>query len=236
MNHALTYSWEIDISIYIAAKMQHFLFMIERFRERFIRRTPQGRPDVAGTLMNLVGDPRSEHELTPDAYLQTLGEQDRAHVTSFMDFARTLHDVKPGVRVAVTAVGSTVRPESERHHPAEDIDLRVLNSLPAGTAERAEVVAEIQERVKDFLSGNGAEIEDADHTVSTRMVRESRGGLVPFVDWYNNDPSVVARFDEGLPIQVSISGVDNFDLDSYLQKERRHNGHFAVLVEPQQSK
>lgn len=200
-------------------------------RERFLRRTPQGRVDVVASVQNLVGEPRSANELTPQSYLESLGEQDRTHVQQFLTYARALHQSLNGVEVAVTAVGSSVRTETERHHPVGDIDLRVLNSAPVNSELRQHVVGFIRDSVRSHLQATGAELEEDDATVSSRMVRESRGGSVPFVDWYNNDPSFTVRYPEGLPLQVSISGADNYDLGTYLRKEREHNGHFAVLFD-----
>ena len=206
--------------------------MIERLRDRYFRRTPQGRPDVVGTLRNVVGDPRSENELTPTAYLEGLGEKDRANVAGFVAFAATIGERLPGVRVDVTAVGSTTRPETQRHHPAEDIDLRILNSAPVNSEDRVAAVAAIQDAVRGHLTEQQVEFAEDTCTLSTRMVWGSSGGnkeLLPFADWYNNDPSFTAKFADGLPLQISISGADNYDLDTYLQKDREHNGHFALL-------
>ncbi len=133
----------------------------------------------------------------------------------------------------MTAVGSSVRAEVKRHHPMEDIDLRILNSAPVNSQLRQHTIDLIRDSVKDYLQAIGVEFEEDSATVSTRWVRESRGGLVPFVDWYNNDPSFTVKYPEGHPLQISISGVDNFDLETYLRKEQEYaSGTFVVLYNP----
>lgn len=222
--------------------------MFERLRERVLRRTPHGRLDVLATVQNVVGSPRSANELTPEAYLQSLGEQDRVHVQDFLTYARALHASLNGIGLAVTAVGSTVRAEVERHHPPSDIDLRILNSVSPQDAEsRATTVGFIRYSIRGHLQANGLEFEEEDHTTEVRMVESiSIGheedpatgkiksvrtkGLAPDVDWYNTDPSFVVRYQEGLPLQLSVSGTNNWDLDTYLRKEREHNAYFVLLM------
>lgn len=223
-----------DISLLSAAVGSYFNIMMERLGGRILRRTPEGRVDLGATVQNLVREPRSANELAPQSYLDTLAEQDRAHVQDFLTYARVLHQSLNRVGLAVTAVGSSVRPEAQRHNPVGDIDLRVLNSTPANSDLRQEVVGVIRDSVRSHLQTTGAEFEEDNATVETRWVKESRGGLVPFVDWYNDDPSFVVKHQDGLPIQISISGLNNYDLDTYLRREREHNGHLAVLFDSRQ--
>lgn len=221
--------------------------MLEQLRERFLRRTPQDRVDVVATAQNLFGEPRSANELTPENYLASLSEQDRAHVVSFLSYASALRASLNDVGLAVTAVGSSVKPESERHHPVGDIDLRFLNSAPPEGELRQHTVGFIRDSIRTHLQATGVEFEENDATVSSRMVEGSSSGwqedpqtgekkwveqkgLLPFVDWYNDDPSFIVKYPEGLPLQLSISGVDNWDLDTYLRKEREHNAHFVLLL------
>lgn len=216
--------------------------MAERLERRYIRRTPQGRLDFVGTLRHIVVEPRSDNELTPEVYLQTLSEKDRRHVTSFIDFARSLDQSLQNVRLAVTAVGSTVRPESLRHHPPEDIDLRVLNSATAGSEERVKTIAFLRDgAIPGYLKNSGVDFEETNCTEERRMVKgittdtntgEITEELVPYLDWYNEDPSLVVNYREGLPLQISISGATNYDLDKYLRGERINNSYFSVLLPP----
>lgn len=210
--------------------------MIESFKERFLRKTPQGRPDVMGSLRNLVGDPRSSNELTYDEYLASLSEVDKAKVIGFIDYTKKISQ-SLGVGLAITAVGSTVRQEAERHHAPEDIDLRVLNTASPESQERTAAIEKIKDAVRDYFRGKHIPIDENNCTVSTRMVWGSSDGkkkeLLPFLDWYNNDPSFIAKYPEGLPLQVSISGVDNYDMSTYLRKEREHNARFALLHQTQ---
>ena len=206
--------------------------MIAELIGRYFRRTSQGRPDVVSASLNVVGDPRSNNELTSSAYLESLSEQDRINVARFLRFAATLGERIPGVRVAVCAVGSTARPEAQRDHSVKDIDLRILNSAPVNSEERTAAVVAIRDAIRGYLTEQQVQFIEEDCTVSTGMVWGSSGGnkeSIPFADWYNNDPSFTARYSEGLPLQISISGADNYDLDTYLRKDREHNGHFALL-------
>lgn len=207
--------------------------MIESFKERFLRKTPQGRPDVMSILRNLIGDPRSSNELPHDEYLASLSEIDKAKVISFIDYTKTLGQ-SLGVGLAITAVGSTVKQEAERHHIPEDIDLRVLNTASPESQERTVAIERIKDVVRDYFRGKYIPIDEENCTVCTRMVWGSSGGkeeLLPFADWYNNDPSFIAKYPEGLPLQISISGVNNYDMRTYLRKEREHNARFALLYQ-----
>jgi len=199
--------------------------MIESFKERFLRKNPQGRPDVMGILRN------RSNELTTFEYLASLSEVDKVKVIGFVDYIKTLG--RPlGVGLAITAVGSTVRQEAERHHVPEDIDLRVLNTASPGSQERTVAIERIKDAVRDYFREKNIPIDEQYCTVSTRMVCSSSGDkeeLLPYVDWYNNDPSFIAKFPEGLPLQISISGVDNYDMSTYLRKERENNARFALL-------
>lgn len=217
--------------------------MSEKLRRRYIRRTPKDRLDVVGTLRHIVVEPRSDNELTPDRYLQTLGEQDRKHVTSFIDFTRSLDQSLQNVRLAVTAVGSTVRPESLRHHPPRDIDLRVLHSAPTKSEERAKTIALLRDSaIPGYLRNSGVDFEEADYTEERRLLVEEisvdaetgeiKKELMPYFDWYNEDPSLVVNYSEGLPLQISISGTTKYDLDKYLRGERINNSYFSVLLPP----
>lgn len=191
----------------------------------------RGEPSVSAAPIN--------NELTAERYCQTLSEQDRIHVVGFVDFVRTLSDALPGVRVAVIAVGSTVRPESKRYHLPKDIDLRVLNSSPAESRQRSEIVSALQNEVRRHLQNSRVPFKEEKSTVEQRMVPgvsfdpetgKRREELVPFLDWYNNDPSFTINYPEGHPLHISISGVNNPDLGTYLEGEREHSGHFALIA------
>lgn len=200
--------------------------MTEGFKERFF-----------GGLRNLVGNPRSKNELTSGEYLASLSEVDRVKVVGFCDFIRN-PDRWIGAGLAVTAVGSTVSQEAERTDLPRDIDLRVLNTALTGSQERVAAIARIRDAVTSYFRGKRIPFTEKDCTYSTRMVRGTSDGkkvlLLPFVDWYNDDPSVVANYPEGgLPLHVSVSGPDNYAMRKYLRKERRHNSRFALLCQTQ---
>lgn len=97
--------------------------MLEALKQRFIPELLRSIPE------------RGTRELLPGAYLDGLTAQDRQQVLRFVGFTQSLREKLPGVRIGVIAVGSTTRPESDRHHPAEDIDLRILNSAPMNSEQ-----------------------------------------------------------------------------------------------------
>jgi len=172
------------------------------------------------------------NELSIEAYLENLTEQDRENVQRFLTLAEELDEDLPFFRIAVTAVGSTTFPEEKRLQPPEDIDLRILNSAPENSLERETAILELQGSMRKQLMEQKLGFTEDHSTGFKRIVEGYSGGkkeLLPFVDYYNNDPSFTVQFPEGLPFHISLSGVDNYNLDSYLKKERKDNGHFALL-------
>lgn len=199
-----------------------------------IIRTPRGGIDFKRTLKNLGREPKSDHELTSDAYLETLRERDRVKVIGFVNFIRGLGEElsKDGVKIAVIAVGSTTLPKEQRRHQAKDIDLRVLNSKPTNSGERKTAVITLQEAVKQYLIDSQIEFEENNETAYEKIMEDYSGNKrmpARYVDYNNDDPSFVARFTGGLLLHISISGVSSWDLGTHLHEERRHNGSFAVL-------
>lgn len=200
--------------------------MLEALRQRFVPDRLFGRIPERGT-----------RELPVDAYLDGLTEHDRQQVLQFVEFARSLRERLPGVKIGVIAIGSTTRPESDRHHPTEDIDLRILNSAPMNSEQQKVVIRDIISLTRDYLEQEGTEFEEVEHTVETRMIWGGSGDdkeLMPFVDWYNTNHSFVTKPKEGLPLHVSISGTDAWDLDTHLVEERKHGGRFSVLMRDKQ--
>lgn len=212
--------------------------MLAELRDRFLRRTPKGGIDVVRTAQNLV-TPLSTNEIPAPTYLESLAPEDRQHVEDFLSYARTLHQTLFGNDIAVTAVGSTVMPEARRHHPPADIDLRILNSAPPMNTQRMHVIDLVRVGIKAHLEQTGLQFEEDKATVSSRMVESTswdgngnkKKGLTPFLDWYNNDPSITVHYPEGLPLQLSISGIDNWDLPTFLNRERQRNNYFALLLD-----
>lgn len=200
--------------------------MIEALK-RFLRTTPQGGVDVATTIENLR-EPVSSNELNPIIYLESLSPEDNNHVRDFLGFIYNNFYYWGSGEVAVIAVGSTVRPEAQRHHSPEDIDLRILNTIsPPKTKQRG--VDYIKDTIRFYLQTKKIEFEEHKSTVENRMVPNSRNELVSYVDWYNTDPSFVAKYPSGLPLHISIAGVESWDIETYLRKERENNAHFTVL-------
>ena len=146
--------------------------MLEALRQRLVPDRFFGRIPERGT-----------RELSPEAYLDGLTEQDRQQILQFVEFARSLRERLPGVRFGVIAIGSTTRPEIERHHPAEDIDLRVLNSTPVNSEQQKVVIGNIMSAIRDHLRQEGMESEEANHTVETRMVWGYSGNKKELLPW-----------------------------------------------------
>lgn len=203
---------------------------LTELRQRFVRINPNGQLDLGMSLRNLV-QPTSTHELPPETYLATLTAQDREHIQDFLTFTRSLGVNLRERQLAVIAVGSSVRPESQRYHPIRDIDLRILNNTPVNIKERQRTVEFITDFVRDYLKKTRMEFEENKTTVSQRMVLSTQRELVPYVDWYNRDPSFKVSYPEGLPLHISISGPDNWDLETYLRRERQHNACFSLLYQ-----
>lgn len=180
---------------------------------------------VANRVTALV-EGRGVGELTPEAYLERLSPVDRANVTEIVDLASTLRGVA-GVRIGVLAVGSTVRPPEQNFRPIRDIDLRVLNSAPADSEERKAAVEAIRRVVRGCLTGRGVKFREEDATII--QARKSE-----WIDLYNCDPSFITtpQLPDGqeLPLHISISGVDNGDLDWYVGAHRKGDSHFVVLL------
>lgn len=211
--------------------------MLETLRAKYFRTSQNGRIDLGAIFRNAVIEPTSNNEIPKDTYLEGLVEVDRIHVEGFLDFAKRLHGSLEGLGMAVIAVGSSVRSEEQRHHPTQDIDLRVLNAMDSVDL-RTVAVASIRDGIRGYLQAGGLEFEESDDTTEVRMVKGesydpvtkvSVPSLLPFMDWYNNDPSFVVKFAEGLPLHLSISGHDNPDMEYYLSKERANNSTFSLL-------
>ncbi|MEK7502417.1 MAG: hypothetical protein AAB609_02735 [Patescibacteria group bacterium] len=197
--------------------------MLEALRQRFV-------PD---RLLRRIPE-RGARECSPEVYLEGLTEQNRQQVVQFVKFTQSLREKLPGVRIGVIAIGSTTRPKSDRHHPAEDIDLRILNSAPINSEQQKVAIGHIINATRDYLRQEGVEFEEANHTVETRMVWGYSGDkkeLMPYVDWYNTNPSFVTKPKVGLPLHISISGTDAWDLETHLAEEKKHGGSFSVLME-----
>jgi hypothetical protein len=127
------------------------------------------------TRVDLVTKLQVDRELTPDKYLATLDAQDRNNVQKIIKFAADL-DKLTGVGIAITAVGSTVFPEAERHHPSDDIDLRILNSAKTNTKERLTTIHKIQNAIRGYLNINEIIFTEDTCTFSTRLVVGTSGG------------------------------------------------------------
>lgn len=150
------------------------------------------------------------HELSPNSYLASLSELDKKRVSDFIDFASDL-DQSIGVGIAVTAVGNTVIPQAQRQQTAKYIDLRILNEAFPQTEKRTAAVQGINGAVSGYL-------------LQTRS------------DFTIHDPMVfVTVYPDGLPIHISISGVSDDDMDTFLKKKREQDANFVLLYQSPQS-
>lgn len=143
------------------------------------------------------------------------------------------------VQIAVTVVGSSTRSEEKRHHPVRDIDLRILNSADPNSDLRLSTVGTIREAVRGYLEESQVTFDENEVTMEERMVSgfgfdpdtgKRIEELMPYVDWYNNDPSFTTNSDTGIPLHISISGIDNFSLPKYLQKEQEMKTDIVLLL------
>lgn len=171
-----------------------------------------------------------EHEISATDYMASLAVEDRQRIVDFLSvtsiFKTTLN---AETRIGILAVGSSLRPEALRYHPVRDLDLRILNSAPSDSEERKQVIVKLQEGIRCHLLAAGTPFEEKDHTLEVRTVK-SNHGLVDWQDWYNNDPSFEVTAKNGHPLHLSISGVGNYDLDTYVRKNRESKGYFSVLL------
>ena len=166
--------------------------------------------------------------MVKEEYLLQLGITNRQNVERFIrSIAGLASEMPAGVRLGVLAVGSTT--ETVRRHDPEDIDLRVLNSTKPSTRDRYLAVEQISDGVRRNLNNAGADFTEFTSTSSKAMVKSTTGEEVSFVEYNNDDPSFEVMQQESLPLHISISGQDRLDLDSHLEKERRHHTNAVVL-------
>ena len=195
--------------------------MIEKARWQPLRNLGAIARDAARRIPNEHLRYALANEVSPVKYLNSLAEVDRRHVLEFLVFASHLATrIEP--RIAINAVGSTVRPPDQNFRPIGDIDLRILNSAPTGSDERRRAVEVMRTAIRDWLEQKGIKFEERDATVT--QARHS-----DYVDFYNDDPSFLTEPTQGLPLHLSISGVPNYDLDEHLRQERRRGLYYSPL-------
>jgi len=200
--------------------------MLERLKSTFSKAEPAS--------LKVSSKEGWDSELRTEAYLDSLDEISRRKVDEFSDFSRRLQDQLRAVQIAVTAVGSSTVSEERRHHPVEDVDLRILNSAPPHSMDRSSAILSIREGVRGYLMKNGDQFVEDNSTLEERLIKGKVGGrdtLIPFVSWYNDDPSFLVQ-GEGLPLHISISGIDNYELDRYLGLESKKWTSAVLLVKP----
>jgi len=192
--------------------------LVEAIRERAIDFRNRVKPPEFGA-----------NELPCRTYLEKLGPSDLAHVQRVVSAVSELNrDLQNGldsissshgsiatgipvdhVRFGVIAVGDTVRPEDQKDHAPEDIDLRVVNNLPAGTSERFVAT--------NFIHG-------------ALTAKAERAGLMVHLRPTGTEPGVLIEFRNGLPIHVTYSAIYFPDTVNYLREERRSREYFSVLL------
>ena len=200
--------------------------MLERLKSSFSKAEPASHKSSPEEVWG--------SELRTEAYLDSLDEGSRRKVDEFSNYLHNLQDQLGDVRIALTAVGSSTVSKERRHHPVGDVDLRILNSAPPDSMDRSRAVLTIREGVRGYLMKNGDQFVEESSTSEERLIKRREGGrdtLIPFVDWYNDDPSFLVQSD-GLPLHISISGVDNYELDRYLGLESKKRTSAVLLVRP----
>jgi hypothetical protein len=104
--------------------------------------------------------------------------------------------------------------------------------MPPGSDERKLAITRIKNRIRGYLLENQIPFTESGSTVKEQMVKTTKGDYVAYLyDAYNNDPSFVAEFADGLPVHISFSGLNNFDTVRYLKAERKHHSNFSVLYQ-----
>jgi hypothetical protein len=168
----------------------------------------------------------SKREVAWQSYLESLDETDRKHVLKFTAFMEELAETLP-FPIGITAVGSTTRPERLRLSPIDDIDLRILNG-EVELADRLKASELLRSEIRGYLEKSGCIFLELDSTTTVHRIKQG-ADLIPFADFYNNDPSFLVLFKDSLPLHLSISGYDNPPLGDYLTSERKSNSHFSLL-------
>lgn len=165
----------------------------------------------------------SHKEKSRTDYLANLSEFDRLHVLHFLGFIMGLQTMFPDTDIAVIAVGSSTKPKTKRKDPINDLDFRILNSEATNSNTRQSIIACIQTAIHGYLEENQIPF---DYSENTRTINHVTG----WVDWYNNDPSFITKQDQGLPLHISVSGLNNPPLRKYLRKEKFHRTSSVILL------
>lgn len=190
-------------------------------------------------------------ELPRDTYLSSLDVIDSEHVEDFVSFANILSDsiTIPGIKFGVIAVGSTVRPLSERHRPPRNINLRLLmssprdediqNYVPDPTDDdkflglQGKVIRQVRDLVIDNYHTLGISLRYDRKTKETYLVLGNNfdENGIHFIqqEAYENSPSFTLQYESGLPLQIIVSGVGSYPLRQHLALERASGGNFSQL-------
>lgn len=190
-------------------------------------------------LKNWVSVPEfGVHEVKCRQYLETLSPSDLANVRRIVGVVAELNQKfqdadylrNRNIKYGVIAVGSTVRPEAQRIRFPRDINLRVIGNVPTESPFKYYSISAAIDAFNDEEKNQGR-YRMASKIASHYPINTlTRGNIVQWVGLDDQDPSFVLIFRKGLPIHVSISGVDRPDFDSHLKEERKQGGRFSVLL------
>ncbi len=160
---------------------------------------------------------RGRNELLPSEYYSRLSREEKWDVEGWLDFINRLNE-RPGKHFyAVIATGSILRPEKERDHDPEDIDLRILHSSAYDSTARKVALYELQISLFDNLMGSGREYN-----------------LLPPNPTYamEQSPSFLVKTNVGRPVHISYPNDRAWDANKYIQIERDEENYFAELINP----
>jgi hypothetical protein len=200
---------------------------------------------LRGRFVELGNSRKSANEISSETYYATLAEVDRKHVEAFIEWVGDLDEAiyetpeYSSQVIVVNAVGSSVMPEEKRFRGVNDIDLRVLSSARSKSPERKALIEFITNSIRTHLENINVKYEEDDCTDNTRWIKgtlinpnthESKIEQMPYIDWYNDDPSFKVTFEDGgKPLHISILGLGNPDLGKYLKMEAKNKGFFSSL-------
>ena len=160
---------------------------------------------------------RGKNELLPSEYYSRLSKEENWNVENWLDFVNRLNKRQGKHFYAVIATGSILRPEEERDHEPEDIDLRILHSSPYDSTTRKVALYELQTSLFDNLLGSGTEY-DLLRPNPTYVMEQS--------------PPFFIKYKNSRPVHISYPNDRVWDANRYIQIEREDEKYFAELINP----
>ena len=162
---------------------------------------------------------RGKNEVLAKEYFARLSKEDRWHTGDWVGFIKRINERQGRHFFAVIATGSILRPQAEREHDPEDIDLRILHSSPYDSSARMIALYQLQANICDSIAGRQGEYEILPPTPSYNM---------------QEAPSFRIHYANSLPVHLSYPNARAWDANKYIQQERDEDQYFAELLNPSQ--